>query len=84
MCRNAGSSPQLGGHLLALAEHRAWVEGEVAQFAGEAERDPATKAVLFRIALSRLDNLKLDLEEGMRVRRASCARPRTNPNCAGR
>jgi hypothetical protein len=45
-------------------EHRAWAEGEVAQFADEAERDPATEAELFRIALSRLDDLKLDLEEG--------------------
>ena len=45
-------------------EHRAWAEGEVAQFADEAERAPATEAELFRIALSRLDDLKLDLEEG--------------------
>jgi hypothetical protein len=45
-------------------EHRAWAEGEVAQFADEAERDPATEAELFSIALSRLDDLKLELEEG--------------------
>lgn len=45
-------------------EHRAWAEGEVAQFADEAERAPATEAELFRIALCRLDDLKLDLEEG--------------------
>jgi hypothetical protein len=45
-------------------EHRAWAERDVAQVAEEAERDPATEAELFRIALSRLDDLKLDLEEG--------------------
>ena len=45
-------------------EHRAWAEGEVAQFANEAERDPASEVELFRLALSRLDDLKLDLEEG--------------------
>lgn len=45
-------------------EHCAWPGGEVTQFAAEAERDPVTEAELFRIALSRLDDLKLDLEEG--------------------
>jgi len=46
-------------------EHRASAEREVARLADEAERDPVTKAELFSIALSRrLDNLKLELEEG--------------------
>ena len=62
----------LRDRMLALAEqraeadteHRAWGERDVAQFAEDAERDPATEAELFRIALSRVDDLKLDLEEG--------------------
>lgn len=45
-------------------EHRPWAEREVTQFAEEAERDPATEAELFRLALSRLDDLKLELEQG--------------------
>ncbi len=51
-------------HAESDVEHHAWAEHEVAQFANEAERDPATEAELFRLALSRLDDLKLELEEG--------------------
>ena len=58
--------------ILALAERHAesdverpaWPEGDIAQFADEAEREPATEAELFRLGLSRLDDLKLDLEDG--------------------
>jgi hypothetical protein len=45
-------------------EHRAWLPNDVDAFASDAERSPQTQDDLFRIALSRLDDLKLDLEEG--------------------
>jgi hypothetical protein len=46
------------------AEQDAWKPDEVLEFAEEAERTPRTQADLFRIALSRLDDLKLNWEEG--------------------
>ena len=46
------------------AEQDAWKPDEVVEFAEEAERTPRTQAELFRIALSRLDDLKLNWEEG--------------------
>jgi hypothetical protein len=46
------------------AEQDAWKPDEVVEFAEEAERTPRTQADLFRIALSRLDDLKLNWEEG--------------------
>lgn len=46
------------------AENPAWSEGNVTDFAREAELEPSTEAELFKLALSRLDDLKLDLEDG--------------------
>lgn len=59
-------------HLLNMAErraeadveHRPWQPTEVASFADEAECNPMTQKDLFEIALSRLDDLKLEYEEG--------------------
>ena len=59
-------------HLLNLAERRieddadfqAWPESQVAEWTRNAERDPGTQQELFEIAVSRLDDIKLDLEEG--------------------
>lgn len=58
--------------MLILAEERAegdvepdaWRPEGVAAFAREAERDPKSEEDLFRIGLSRLDDVKLDLEQG--------------------
>lgn len=60
--------------MLVLAEARAeadaeassplWTEADVSSFAAEAEREPTSQEDLFRIGLSRLDDLKLELEEG--------------------
>lgn len=60
--------------MLVLAEARAeadaeassplWTEADVSNFAAEAEREPTSQEDLFRIGLSRLDDLKLELEEG--------------------
>ena len=57
---------------LALAEERAsldleqdaWKSDEIEVFAAQAERAPKTQKKLFDLALSRLDDLKLELEEG--------------------
>ena len=59
-------------YLLNLAERRAeddadlkeWLPERVAEFIRDAERNPETQQDLFAIALSRLDDIKLDLEEG--------------------
>ena len=59
-------------YLLNLAERRAeddadfqeWSESQVAEWTRNAERSPETQQELFEIALSRLDDIKLDLEEG--------------------
>ena len=62
----------LSDHLLNMAERRAeadverepWKTSDVASFAEEAERNPTTQGDLFEIGLSRLDDLKLEFEEG--------------------
>ena len=59
-------------YLLNLAERRAeddadfqeWSESQVAEWTRNAERSPETQKELFEIALSRLDDIKLNLEEG--------------------
>jgi hypothetical protein len=58
--------------LLVLAERRAeqdadlapWSPGYVYQFARDVERPPRTEEDLFRVALSRLDDLKHEYEQG--------------------
>lgn len=58
--------------MLVLAEHRAemdceappWEPYNVAEFAADAERTPRSQADLHALAISRLDDLKLDLEDG--------------------
>ena len=62
----------LGDRFLVLAEERAeadvepapWRPRDLAEFAAEAERFPASQAELFLLVVARLDDLKLDLEEG--------------------
>jgi len=46
------------------AEHPAWTFEDIASFAEEAEKTPSSHRELFDLVLSRLDDLKLDLEEG--------------------
>ncbi len=46
------------------AEREAWSPSEVTTFAREAETDPRSGRDLFALACNRLDDLKLDLEEG--------------------
>jgi hypothetical protein len=46
------------------AEQKAWLASEVLSFAEQAERNPRTARDLFDLVCSRLDDLKLDLEEG--------------------
>jgi hypothetical protein len=46
------------------AEQDAWVASDVTNFANEAEKDPRSGRDLFELTLNRLDDLKLDLEEG--------------------
>ena len=46
------------------AESEAWSASDVSTFAIEAERDPLSGRDLFALACNRLDDLKLDLEEG--------------------
>ena len=60
--------------MLVLAEQRAeadldnsrrqWQAVDVTNFAEEAERNPKSQADLFDLCMSRLDDLKLDIEEG--------------------
>ncbi|PIZ31212.1 MAG: hypothetical protein COY40_02665 [Alphaproteobacteria bacterium CG_4_10_14_0_8_um_filter_53_9] len=45
-------------------EHAEWAPNDVDVFASEAEKAPQTQEDLFNLALARLDDLKLDLEEG--------------------
>jgi hypothetical protein len=45
-------------------EKDAWAASDVSDFAKEAEKDPRSPRDLFDLACSRLDDLKLDLEEG--------------------
>ena len=62
----------LKDHLLNLADSRAesdadfkaWSPAQVAEFGRRAERSPTTQRELFEIAVSRLDDIKFDLEEG--------------------
>ena len=66
------SDPYPKARMLVLAEqraetdteHREWLPEEVDAFAAEAERTPRTQEDLFKLALSRLDDVKLDLEDG--------------------
>lgn len=59
-------------HVLNLAEQRAetdadfceWQAADIKVFALEAEREPTSQKDLFDIAISRIDDMKLDLEEG--------------------
>jgi hypothetical protein len=46
------------------AEQAAWLASDVPSFAEQAEREPHSARDLFDLACSRLDDLKLDLEEG--------------------
>jgi hypothetical protein len=46
------------------AEQEAWAVSDVVSFAEQAEREPRTTRDLFDLACNRLDDLKLDLEEG--------------------
>lgn len=62
----------LGDRFLVLAEERAeadvepapWRPHDLAEFVADAERSSTSQAELFALALARLDDLKLDLEEG--------------------
>jgi hypothetical protein len=62
----------LGDRFLALAEERAeadveaapWRSQDIAEFVADAERLPGSQAELFSLVLARLDDLKLELEEG--------------------
>ena len=66
------TSAFLKDRMLLLAEQRAeldterppWAVSDVAGFAEEAESDPTTQEDLFKLAVSRIDDLKLDLEDG--------------------
>ncbi len=59
-------------YLLNLADSHAendaapqeWTAAQVAEFGRDAEKNPETQQDLFDIAVSRLDDIKLDLEEG--------------------
>ena len=74
LMRISGSPPlaSFKDRLLNLAERRAeadadfkaWSPEQVAEFGRDAERSPETQRELFEIALSRLDAIKFDLEEG--------------------
>ena len=46
------------------ADFSAWTPEQVAEFGRDAERSPKTQKELFEIAVSRLDDIKFDLEEG--------------------
>ncbi len=46
------------------AEFEPWQETQVAEFATSAERQPKNEAELYEIALARLDDLKIDIEDG--------------------
>src|SRR5215510_13290334 len=46
------------------AEQEAWLASDVLSFAEQAERDPRSARDLFDLVCDRLDDLKLDLEEG--------------------
>ena len=52
------------GRAEADTEHDAWAPEDIDAFAADAEKGPRTQKDLFELALSRLDDLKLDLEEG--------------------
>jgi hypothetical protein len=66
------TDPYLKDRMRVLAEWRAeadserdpWAPADVDAFAAEAEMSPRTQEDLFKLALSRLDDLKFDLEEG--------------------
>lgn len=45
------------------ADFKAWSPAQIAEFGRGAERSPETQKELFEIALSRLDDIKFDLEE---------------------
>lgn len=69
---SAGANPPRRDHLLALAERRAeqdseappWSASDVYRFAADVEQSPRTEDELFRTALSRLDDLKHEYEQG--------------------
>jgi hypothetical protein len=46
------------------AEFEPWSGSEVAEFAALAEKQPRTEADLYELALARLDDLKIDIEDG--------------------
>ena len=46
------------------AEQEAWLASNVLSFAAQAEKDPRSARDLFDLVCNRLDDLKLDLEEG--------------------
>lgn len=46
------------------AEQNPWCEDDIVSFAYEAEKDPQTLRELYDLILCRLDDIKLDLEEG--------------------
>ena len=46
------------------AELEAWEDSDIAQFSDLAEKEPRSQLDLFNLTVSRLDDLKLDLEEG--------------------
>jgi hypothetical protein len=46
-------------------EQPAWDPASVAEFAADADHAPGTSHDLFKLALARLDDLKLELEEGV-------------------
>ena len=74
LIRLSDSSPleNFKDRLLNLADGRAeadtdfsaWTPEQVAEFGRNAERSPKTQQELFEIAVSRLDDIKFDLEEG--------------------
>jgi len=54
------------GRAKADAEHEPWVVADVSRFAENAEKEPRFPRELFDLAVSRLDDLKFDLEDGER------------------
>lgn len=48
----------------AAAQNSSWTAAQVAEFAATTERTPSSQKELYELALSRLDDLKIDLEEG--------------------
>ena len=55
---------QADSHAENDAAPQEWTAAQVAEFGRDAEKNPETQQDLFDIAVSRLDDIKLDLEEG--------------------